>query len=247
MRKKSLPGLIGCMLLLYSVASGQSLQKITVKGGVMMQGEKEISVSSFSITKYEINNQQYASFLNAEEIGMDGMCNGMELVNVISADLQLEFMPGKWRPKQGKENYPMVMVSYYGAEEYAKWMKGRLPSETEWYYAAKGGIASKNYSYAGGNELEEVGWYKGNSGQHSHAVGEKKANELGIFDMSGNAWEWCRNDTLKTASDFCVHMGGSWFAGEQPSRLSAHYGNTPTHFSNSVGFRVIFTNSKKKK
>ena len=58
--------------------------------------------------------------------------------------------------------------------------------------------------------------------------------------MSGNAWDWCLNDTLKAATDFCVHMGGSWYAGEQPGSLDAHYGNVPTHFSNSVGFRPVF-------
>ncbi len=59
-------------------------------------------------------------------------------------------------------------------------------------------------------------------------------------DMSGKAWEWCLNDSLKSDTDFCVHMGGGWYTGEEPCIITAHYGNTPTYFSNSVGFRVIF-------
>jgi hypothetical protein len=108
-------------------------------------------------------------------------------------------------------------------------------------YAAQGGANTKHYRFAGSNQLNEVGWYKNNSDQHSYAVGQKNPNGLGIYDMSGNAWEWCRNDKPVNDSIFCVHMGGSWYAGEQPCRLDARYGNTPTHFSNSVGFRIVFT------
>jgi formylglycine-generating enzyme required for sulfatase activity len=215
-----------------------------VKGGKMTEKDQKIDVGSFEIMKYEVSNATYASFLNAEKISRNGICKGILIINVSSEDLQLEYKGGVWIPKSGKENYPMVMVSYYGANEFCKWMGGRLPTETEWIYAAKGGRKSNNYIYSGSNNLDEVGWYKGNCEGHSHEVGKKKPNELGIYDMSGNAWEWCRNDSLKSDQDFCVHMGGSWYPGEQPSQITAHYGNIPTHFSNSVGFRVIFPVNK---
>jgi hypothetical protein len=154
--------------------------------------------------------------------------------------LQLVYKEEQWVSKVGKENFPMVMVNYFGALEFCKWAGGKLPSKEEWLFAASGGNKSKNYIYAGSNNLDEVGWFRGNCEKHSHEVGQKLPNELGIFDMSGNAWEWCLNDSLKSDRDFCVHMGGSWYPGEEPSRLSAHYGNTPDHFSNSVGFRVMF-------
>ncbi|HEY3372706.1 MAG TPA: SUMF1/EgtB/PvdO family nonheme iron enzyme [Prolixibacteraceae bacterium] len=211
----------------------------------MKQKDRMVKVKSFQLSKYEITNSQYVQFLNDQKIGSDGQFNGLQLINVFSEDLQLEYKNEAWDFKSGMDNYPMVMVSYYGADEFCKWIGGKLPSETEWTYAAKGGKKTRNYLYAGSDNLEEVGWFKGNCEGHLHEVGKKKPNELGIFDMSGNAWEWCRNDSLKSNEGFCLHMGGSWYPGEQPSQISAHYGNTPTHFSNSVGFRVAFPGKKR--
>jgi len=67
----------------------------------------------------------------------------------------------------------------------------RLPTEAEWEYAAKGGRSSRGYKYAGANDVGEVGWYSANSGRTAHPVGGKQANELGLYDMSGNEYEWC--------------------------------------------------------
>jgi formylglycine-generating enzyme required for sulfatase activity len=217
-----------------------------VKGGKMMQHDKLVDIESFEITKYEITNEEYALFLNVEKIGSDGVFNGRQIINVLSEDLQLEYKNGNWECRPGKDKFPMVMVNYFGALEFCKWKGGRLPTETEWTLAAKGGHKSKNFTFAGGNKFEEVGWFKDNSEGHSHKIGQKKPNELGIYDMSGNAWEWCLNDSLKSETDFCVHKGGSWYAEEQPGQISAHYGNVPTHFSNSVGFRVVFPIKKRK-
>ena len=229
MQKINLLLLFVLVLLSNISANAQSLQKIKVDG-----------VNSFQITKYEITNQQYAVFLNKKMVPSTGILKEKQLVNVGNKDLQVAFVDSSWRAVAGKENYPMVMVSYYGALEYCKWVGAKLPTEMQWKYAASGGNKSRHFIYAGSNILNEVGWYKSNSQQQSHAVGQKQPNELGICDMSGNAWEWCFNDSLKNDSGFCVHMGGSWYAGEQSGSITAHYGNTPTHFSNSVGFRVVF-------
>jgi hypothetical protein len=222
-------------------AHAGNVERVFVKGGTMIYKDGKVMVESFEISKYEITNERYVAFLNSKQVAADGKLKGTVLINITTKDLQIEFVQKKWVSKNGYEQHPMVMVNYYGAVEFCNWMGGRLPTETEWLYAAQGGANTKHYRFAGSNQLNEVGWYKNNSDQHSYAVGQKKPNGLGIYDMSGNAWEWCRNDKPVNDSSFCVHMGGSWYAGEQPCRLDARYGNTPTHFSNSVGFRIVFT------
>ena len=82
----------------------------------------------------------------------------------------------------------------------------RLPSEAEWEYACRGGKISKSYKYAGSNNLDEVAWYDGNSDGRTHPVGQKLPNELGLYDMSGNVWEWCQD--MHESTGMC--RGGSW-------------------------------------
>jgi len=87
--------------------------------------------------------------------------------------------------------------------------KYRLPVEAEWEYAAKGGARGRGYQFAGSNFINLIAWYYDNSGGKTHAVGLKQPNESGIYDMTGNVWEWC-SDWYDLSRKYYVVRGGSW-------------------------------------
>lgn len=130
----------------------------------------------------------------------------------------------------------------------------RLPTEAEWEYAAMGGNRSGGFRYAGGNKLDELGWYRDNSHNETKAVGLKLANELGLYDLSGNVSEWCADqwhgnykgapvdgsawiDRKDTAGR--VRRGGSWSSSTHGCRPSYRDGDHPADRDIFVGFRVV--------
>ena len=127
----------------------------------------------------------------------------------------------------------------------------KLPTEAQWEYAARGGNLSKSYKYSGSNDLGEVGWYGSNSGNCTHRVGEKQPNELGLYDMSGNVWEWCEDryggysvtsqrDPLGAASgSYRVFRGGCWYYGARSCRVSFRYYDRPGIRYYILGFRLV--------
>lgn len=133
----------------------------------------------------------------------------------------------------------------------------RLPTEAEWEYAARGGKESRGLRYAGSNSAADVGWYGENSGSKTHPVGQKIPNELGIYDMSGNVWEWCwdwyasdyyaespgADPSGPSAGEYRVLRGGSWSFSAGYLRVANRLFDGPTYSGDGRGFRLARTGS----
>jgi formylglycine-generating enzyme required for sulfatase activity len=126
----------------------------------------------------------------------------------------------------------------------------RLPSEAEWEFAARGGNQTSGYTYSGSNDLNTVAWYNDNSGgaacdllngRGTWPAGQKAANELGLYDMSGNVWEWCWDEAVLSWDSFRYFRGGGY--GNDPSYCTVSFRNnySPDFRSNSIGFRLART------
>ena len=185
---------------------------------------------------------------------------------------ETEVTQGLWRAVMGElpikpdgDNHPMKNVSWDDCIKFIKRLNQltghhfHLPSEAQWEYAAKGGCKSHDYKYSGSNNIDEVAWYSANSwdkGKDSpdfgnHAVGQLKPNELGLYDMSGNVWEWCQDiytqydgkpktDPIATsdAGTFRVNRGGSWDYISDSARSANRRNRTPDFRNFNIGLRI---------
>ena len=148
---------------------------------------------------------------------------------------------------------PVENVSWFDAVAFALKIGKRLPTEAEWEYAAKGGANhSSKQKYSGSNRIDDVAWYLGNS-DSKQPVGRKKPNSIGLYDMSGNVWEWCadwyHDDYFQIASkknpqgpDYGtekVVRGGSWFSNDVFCNVSRRYKLKPDYRDTNFGFRCV--------
>ena len=216
---------------------GGSFDMGTIDGNSDEKPNHLVILNDFLIGKYEVTVKQYKDFCLAT--------NRIFPTNPVWA----------W-----KDNHPIVFVDWKDANDYCEWLskllgkKYRLPTEAEWEYAARGGNKSNNYIYAGGNTAEEVGWFGGNTNiisQETRPIGQKKPNELGIFDMSGNVWEWCSdwygnytndiqtNPKGVSTGKMKIIRGGSWFDFVHYLRTSARYPFVPEQLFYGTGFRIV--------
>jgi len=207
---------------------------------------------NFFIMQKEVSVEKYAEFLNGKEVEASGILGGKLLFDIVAADQPMEYIDGEWIPKTGTENKPMTYVTWHGANEYASYIGGYLPTEAEWEFAARGGVKKEEFLYAGSDDPNECGWFNSNSDNQVHDGGLKKPNGLNIFDMSGNVQEWCSDwydagyygesvekDPPGAKSGAAkVIRGGSF--DKEAETVTARFSAAPDEAKENIGFRVIF-------
>ena len=214
---------------------------VRVEGGTFMMGatseqgsdafddEKpahQVTLSSFSIGKYEVTQEEWQAVMGSN--------------------------PSKFKGAKR----PVEQVSWTDCQEFLRKLnlltgkRFRLPTEAEWEYAARGGNRSIGYKYAGSDNLGNVAWYTDNSGNETHPVGQKSPNELGLYDMSGNVWEWCQdwkgdyssssqtNPTGPAGGSRRVYRGGSWNRYARICRSSIRSSSSPSDRFGNLGLRL---------
>ena len=216
---------------------------VYVEGGTFMMGatseqgtdaadgEKpvhQVTLSSFSIGRYEVTQEEWQAVMGSNP----------------------SYFKGAKRPVES--------VSWNDCQEFIRKLNAmtgrrfRLPTEAEWEYAARGGNRSQGYKYSGSNNLNSVAWYADNSGNTTHDVGLKSPNELGIYDMSGNVWEWCQdwydinyyssspqtNPMGPSSGSYRVDLGGSWYSYARSCRVSYRFNNGPGLRDLNLGLRL---------
>lgn len=216
---------------------------VYVEGGTFMMGatkEQEtdvifgdeephqVTLSSFHICKYEVTQELWQVIMGSNP----SMLKGSKL--------------------------PVERVSWEDCQRFITKLnqltgkKYRLPTEAEWEYAARGGKRSNFYRYAGGNNIDDVAWYKDNSNDHTHEVGTKRANELGLYDMSGNVWEWVQdwkanystssqtNPLGPSSGSGRVRRGGCFCFSKDLCRIARRDSFGPMHVDAAIGLRLVF-------
>jgi formylglycine-generating enzyme required for sulfatase activity len=221
-----------------------SIEVVYVQGGTFAMGSEsgflgekpvhKVTLSSYSIGKYEITQQQWTDVMGSNPSAHKD-CANCPVENVSWDEIQ---------------SFLRQLNAKYKGHHY------RLPTESEWEFAARGGNKSNDYDWSGAatqNELNDYAWFIENSGSQTHPVGTKQANELGIYDMSGNVWEWCAdwygvysseaqtNPTGAATGADRVGRGGGWGYRAIYCRSACRRNNMPARRNSAIGFRVVCT------
>ena len=227
--------------------NGVPFDMIYVEGGTFMMGSEtpdaqadERPVHKVTLSDYYIGQTEVTQHLWTAVMGSDSNPSANE-----------------------DNNLPVTNISWDGCQTFVEklsemtGMHFRLPTEAEWEYAARGGQKSKRYTYAGSDAIDEVAWYKENSNNQTHAVGQKQPNELGIYDMTGNVWEYCydwhslytdqaqTNPMGATTGEKRVLRGGCYhYDSKNCTNTNRHSYYTPDKGGASTGLRIVLEMEK---
>ncbi len=255
------------------------VEMVKVVGGTFKIGSNDydederpaynIRVSNYLLSKHEITNHMFAVFLNDMNCDSIGEVNGHKFINLNHplTKIRRDSISGDFWVLNGYDDYPVVNVTWVGAQRFCNTAGGRLPSEAEWEYAARGGrYAPKRYlgyeqndyeylhRYSGADYMQYIGWFVDNSRGKAWPVGRKLPNELGIYDMSGNVWEWCfdnysstfyrsnnrsNNPVNSSGSNDRVVRGGSWSNNAVFCRVSNRNRFNQNSANEYLGFRLM--------
>jgi len=236
---------------------------VLVEGGTFNNGTSDVTLSSFYIDKYETTQASYQAVMGINPSYFAG--NPNRPVEQVSWFNAIEYCN---RRSMQEGLTPCYSYSTYGSDP-DDWPSGwnsnaannnnvscvwtangyRVPTEMEWMFAAKGGNQSLGYTYSGSNTIGNVAWYTANSNSHTWDIGLKASNELGIFDMSGNLWEWVwdidgyypsgpqTNPTGPTSGGSRVKRGGGWISAENYCSVTRRLSLDAVYMDNCIGFR----------
>ncbi|MBR6081753.1 MAG: formylglycine-generating enzyme family protein [Salinivirgaceae bacterium] len=201
-------------------ANGVKFEMVCVDGGTFDMGEpgkaESTTVGSFLIGKTEVTQDLWKAVMGKNPSSLSGRGKGLPVESVSWNDCKA--FVEKLNQLTGQ--------------------KFRLPTEEEWEYAARGGSKSGNFKFSGGDVIGKVGWYSKNSDSHAHPVATKAPNELGIYDMSGNLWEWCADAYEGVESLQYVIRGGCFTDTSQACWVWNRSKNAPTAQNGICGVRL---------
>jgi len=206
----------------------------------------KIYLDAYYIDKYEVTNAQFSRFLNEKGNQEE---SGATWLDIDDEECLIEYMNGRYQPKSGYDNHPVAEVSWYGARAYAKWAGRRLPTEAEWEKAARGGLLGKKYACGDSIDSSKAN-YGGNVG-HTTPVGSYPPNGYGLYDMTGNVWEWVsdwydqdyysssphRNPQGPDSGSRRVSRGGCWRNAARLLRCAGRDYRPPGNAAAGLGFR----------
>ena len=241
--------------------------EVTVAHNKRLDEKRTLAKLDFRIEMLFVEGGTFQMGATSEQ-GSDAEYDEKPVHSVTLSDFYIgkyEVTQGQWKAVMGKnpsrytgdDNRPVESVSWEDVQEFIQKLNAltgkryRLPTEAEWEYAARGGKTSQGYKYAGGNSIDKVAWYALNSSGQTHLVGQKQPNELGLYDMTGNVWEWCQdwyesysssaqtNPTGPTHGSSRVLRGGSWNRNAGYCRVSDRNDDNPSGRAINIGFRLV--------